>query len=253
MFLLNFAKAKLISEKINRTNNCPVAYKFEKNPKCFNLSYITVHPTWSFCTSWVFWDFLNQSRHSNISLPDSPQYIIPRFIADFDGDNFVGPSDIEHAVQLLTQNELAIDEMESIWEKASHRWRAVHGFHRWPARSVLFSLLPIQACLIRKRVSHFSIAGPFWGGHRWRQETLDQRVRARYHQKPRLHFNISLQDLNWNVYFRPHPRFFRILVESDYSPRLARFFNAICQFDAHRHVKIASVTPHQRPSICWTA
>ena len=38
-------------------------------------------------------------------------------ISDFDGDNFVGPSDIEHAVQLLTQNELAIDEMESIWEK----------------------------------------------------------------------------------------------------------------------------------------
>ena len=39
------------------------------------------------------------------------------FFADFDGDNFVGSSDIEHAVKLLTQNELAMDEIESIWEK----------------------------------------------------------------------------------------------------------------------------------------
>ena len=37
--------------------------------------------------------------------------------ADFDGDNFVGSSDIENAVKLLTQNELAMDEIEAIWEK----------------------------------------------------------------------------------------------------------------------------------------
>ena len=40
-----------------------------------------------------------------------------RFFADFDGDNFVGSSDIENAVKLLTQNELGMDEIESIWEK----------------------------------------------------------------------------------------------------------------------------------------
>ncbi len=40
-------------------------------------------------------------------------------LSDFDGDNFVGTSDIEHAVKLLTQNEMALDEIESIWEKAS--------------------------------------------------------------------------------------------------------------------------------------
>ena len=43
--------------------------------------------------------------------------VSPPFFADFDGDNFVGSSDIEHAVKLLTQNELAMDEIESIWEK----------------------------------------------------------------------------------------------------------------------------------------
>jgi hypothetical protein len=36
---------------------------------------------------------------------------------DFDGDNFIGSSDIEHAVKLLTQNELNHDEIESVWEK----------------------------------------------------------------------------------------------------------------------------------------
>ena len=43
--------------------------------------------------------------------------VSPPFFADFDGDYFVGSSDIEHAVKLLTQNELAMDEIESIWEK----------------------------------------------------------------------------------------------------------------------------------------
>lgn len=38
-------------------------------------------------------------------------------IYDFDGDNFVNSGDIEQAVKLLTQNELAMDEIESIWEK----------------------------------------------------------------------------------------------------------------------------------------
>ncbi len=41
-------------------------------------------------------------------------------IYDFDGDNFIGAADIEHAVKLLTQNELAADEIESIWEKVRH-------------------------------------------------------------------------------------------------------------------------------------
>jgi hypothetical protein len=36
---------------------------------------------------------------------------------DFDGDNFIGSSDIEHAVKLLTQNELNHDEIEAVWEK----------------------------------------------------------------------------------------------------------------------------------------
>lgn len=36
---------------------------------------------------------------------------------DFDGDNFIGSSDIEHAVKLLTQNELNHEEIELIWEK----------------------------------------------------------------------------------------------------------------------------------------
>ena len=48
---------------------------------------------------------------------DFPQEFSPGFFADFDGDNFVGSTDIEHAVKLLTQNELAMDEIESIWEK----------------------------------------------------------------------------------------------------------------------------------------
>ena len=42
---------------------------------------------------------------------------ISSIFADFDGDNFVGASDIENAVKLLTQNELSLDEIESIWEK----------------------------------------------------------------------------------------------------------------------------------------
>ena len=40
-----------------------------------------------------------------------------RFLSDFDGDNFIGSSDIEHAVKLLTQNELNHEEIESVWEK----------------------------------------------------------------------------------------------------------------------------------------
>jgi len=39
---------------------------------------------------------------------------------DFDGDNFIGSSDIEHAVKLLTQNELNHEEIELVWEKVSH-------------------------------------------------------------------------------------------------------------------------------------
>jgi hypothetical protein len=41
------------------------------------------------------------------------------FVADFDGDNFIGSSDIEHTVKLLTQNELNHEEIESVWEKVN--------------------------------------------------------------------------------------------------------------------------------------
>ena len=51
-----------------------------------------------------------------IRYAETPQESCP-FFADFDGDNFVGSSDIENAVKLLTQNELGMDEIESIWEK----------------------------------------------------------------------------------------------------------------------------------------
>ena len=36
-----------------------------------------------------------------------------------DGDGFIGTNDIEHSVKLLTQNELNIDEIQSVWEKVS--------------------------------------------------------------------------------------------------------------------------------------
>ena len=38
-------------------------------------------------------------------------------IIDFDGDGFIGATDIENAVKLLTQNELNHEEIESVWEK----------------------------------------------------------------------------------------------------------------------------------------
>ena len=38
---------------------------------------------------------------------------------DMDGDGFIGAYDIEHAVKLLTQNELNMEEIQSVWEKAS--------------------------------------------------------------------------------------------------------------------------------------
>ena len=45
-------------------------------------------------------------------------FILYSFI-DFDGDGFIGASDIENAVKLLTQDELNHDEIESVWEKVS--------------------------------------------------------------------------------------------------------------------------------------
>ena len=38
-------------------------------------------------------------------------------VSDFDGDGFIGATDIENAVKLLTQNELNHEEIESVWEK----------------------------------------------------------------------------------------------------------------------------------------
>ena len=47
----------------------------------------------------------------------------------------MGSSDIEHAVKLLTQNELAMDEIESIWEKVrSGEIKAKSRFNRCHAR-----------------------------------------------------------------------------------------------------------------------
>ena len=36
---------------------------------------------------------------------------------DFDGDGFIGASDIENVVKLLTQSELNHEDIESVWEK----------------------------------------------------------------------------------------------------------------------------------------
>ena len=48
---------------------------------------------------------------------------------DFDGDDFIGSSDIEHAVKLLTQNELNNEEIESVWEKVNIDYHLGHLFH----------------------------------------------------------------------------------------------------------------------------
>ena len=40
-----------------------------------------------------------------------------QLIVDMDGDGFIGTTDIEHALKLLTQNELNMDEIQSVWEK----------------------------------------------------------------------------------------------------------------------------------------
>ena len=37
-----------------------------------------------------------------------------------DGDGFIGTSDIEHALKLLTQNELNMEEIQSVWEKVNN-------------------------------------------------------------------------------------------------------------------------------------
>ena len=34
-----------------------------------------------------------------------------------DGDGYIGTTDIEHALKLLTQNELSMDEIQCVWEK----------------------------------------------------------------------------------------------------------------------------------------
>ena len=52
-------------------------------------------------------------------------------ISDFDGDGFLGPSDIENAVKSLTQNELKHDEIESIWEKV-HKYIQCSEDHNKP-------------------------------------------------------------------------------------------------------------------------
>ena len=36
-----------------------------------------------------------------------------------DGDGYIGTTDIEHALKLLTQNELSMDEIQCVWEKVT--------------------------------------------------------------------------------------------------------------------------------------
>ena len=36
-----------------------------------------------------------------------------------DGDGYIGTTDIEHALKLLTQNELSMDEIQCVWEKVN--------------------------------------------------------------------------------------------------------------------------------------
>ena len=38
---------------------------------------------------------------------------------DIDGDGYIGITDIEHALKLLTQNELNMEEIQSVWEKVN--------------------------------------------------------------------------------------------------------------------------------------
>ena len=38
-------------------------------------------------------------------------------LIDMDGDGYIGTTDIEHALKLLTQNELSMDEIQCVWEK----------------------------------------------------------------------------------------------------------------------------------------
>ena len=39
------------------------------------------------------------------------------FSIDMDGDGYIGTTDIEHALKLLTQNELNMAEIQSVSEK----------------------------------------------------------------------------------------------------------------------------------------
>eukprot|EP00095_Tigriopus_kingsejongensis_P003779 maker-scaffold155_size301336-snap-gene-0.12 protein:Tk03779 transcript:maker-scaffold155_size301336-snap-gene-0.12-mRNA-1 annotation:"predicted protein" len=65
----------------------------------------------------TFDEFLNMYSVFSEKTPREMKVHYAFLIYDFDGDTFVGPSDIEHAVKLLTQNELGTEEIESIWEK----------------------------------------------------------------------------------------------------------------------------------------
>ena len=46
------------------------------------------------------------------------------YFSDFDGDGYIGASDIENVVKLLTQNELTHEEIESVWEKVEY-WKSL--------------------------------------------------------------------------------------------------------------------------------
>ena len=47
-------------------------------------------------------------------------FIDHNYFSDFDGDGYIGASDIENVVKLLTQNELTHEEIESVWEKVEY-------------------------------------------------------------------------------------------------------------------------------------
>ncbi len=69
------------------------------------------------------------------------------FVADFDGDNFIGSSDIEHTVKLLTQNELNHEEIESVWEKVNF-FESVYMYWQKQQTGAIFG--PPGACVIKQ-------------------------------------------------------------------------------------------------------
>ena len=96
-----------------------------------------------------------------------------KLLPDFDGDGYIGASDIENAVKLLTQNELNHEEIESIWEK------------------VIYFLMCIKT---HPKISLY-ILGIKWRRHwRW-SEIVPKRIWSCHIKKSGFYDNISF----WNI------------------------------------------------------